>query len=408
MDAGPARRRFAGFSLAELILTLVVLGLAVWLVLRLVDRRTRVVAREEPVSRTASVLDASLRAIVSDVRAAGTGGLPADDAFRPVEDNTSSSGRSLYRTPLGGAVVVRSGTDQLGLRGVIRSPLVALAARDAATQELLSDRVRARPDAAAVSVPAGKAAGAVRARLREAAPPSKAFFLLRDAAGRWAVARVVSAAEGPSESALDVVLDFTDGDARALNHGGDPGAAARLGDVSAGGVFDDLVWFVARGEDGRPPDYIMTNDPPSVAFPHPFLAVAQGIGADRWEVRRAGEDIEDLQVAWSVPGPSGSAVWRGDVMDSPAPLSGELVDATGRSRLTALKIGLTVKSPRRILSSAGAPQQDVPQLFNAVPPGRIPGAVPVGWDPVPQRRVGFDRESRESVVVPPALAETRP
>lgn len=408
MDAGPARRRSAGFSLAELLVTLAVLGLAAWLVLRLVERRTRVAAPEGAASRTASVGEASLRAIVNDVRAAGTGGLSAADAFRPVEDNTTSAGRYLYRTAAGGTVVVRNGTDQLGLRGVIRSPLVALAPRDAVTDALLSDRVRARPDAAAVHLPAGKAAGAVRARLAEAAPPRKAFFLLRDAAGRWAVGRVVSAAEGLPESPLDVVLDFTDRDARALNHGGDPDAASRLGDVSAGGVFDDLVWFVAQGEEGKPPDFVMTNDPASLAFPHPYLAAATGVGADRWDVRRAGEDVEDLQVAWGFAGPSGSIAWRGDAADSPAPLAGELADAAGRARIKALKIALSVKSAHRILRSAGAPAPEFTRLFNAAPFGKIPGAAPVGWDAVPERRVSFDRETREAVVAPPALLEAGP
>lgn len=407
MDAGPARRRSAGFSLAELLVTLAVLGLAVWLVLRLVDRRTRVAAPEGSGSRTAGVGEASLRAILNDVRAAGTGGLSAGDALRPVEDNTTSAGRYLYRTGSGDTVIVRNGTDQLGLRGVIRSPLVPLGARDEVSGELLSDRVRARPDAAAVRLPAGKAAGAVRARLSEAAAPRKAFFLLRDAAGRWAVARVVSAAAGSPESALDVVLDFTDGDARALNHGGDPGAAARLGDVSGGGVFDDLVWFVAQGEEGRPPDFVMTNDPPSLAFPHPYLAAATGVGGDRWDVRRAGEDVEDLQVAWGFAGPAGTA-WRGDVSGSPAPLSGELSDAAGRTRIKALKIALSVKSAHRIVRSAGAPAPEFSRLFNAAPFGKIPGAAPVGWDAVPERRVSFDRETREAVVAPPALLEEGP
>ncbi len=408
MDAGPARRRFAGFSLAELLLTLLVLGLVAWAVLRLVDRRTRVAAPEAPVSGIGAVLDTSLRALVRDVQAAGRGGLAAGEAIRPVEDNTTSAGRYLYRTPLAGVVVVRNGTDQLGLRGVIRTPLVALEARDGASGELLSERVRAHPEAAAIRLPAGKDIGTIRARLSEAAPPRKAFFLLRDAAGHWAVARVASAPDGPAGGPLDLVLDFTDPDARALNRGADAGAAARLGDVSAGGVFDDLVWFVAQGEEGRPPDYVMTSDPQSLVFPHPYLAVAEGVGGDRWEVRRAGEDVENLQIAWGFPGPSGALEWRGDVPDSSAPLAGELADALGRPRLRALKIALSAKSPHRIPRSAGAPPPEAPRLFNAPPPGRIPGAAPAGWDPVPQRRVGFDRESREAVVAPPALAETGP
>lgn len=408
MDAGPARRRIAGFSLVELLLTLLVLGLVAWAVLRLVDRRTRVAPPPAPVSGVGAVAESALRAVAADVRAAGTGGLAAGEAFRPVEDNTTSAGRYLYRTPNGGVLVVRNGTDQLGLRGVIRGPLIALDSRDAATGEALSDRVRAHPEGVTLRLPAGKALAAVRERLRETAAPGKTFFLLKDAAGRWAVARVASAPDGPPAGPLDLVLDFTDPDARALDRGGDAGAAARLGDVAAGGVFDDLVWLVAQGAEGRPPDYVMTNDPQSLAFPHPYLAALRNVGGDRWAVRVAGEDVEDLQVAWGFPGPSGTLEFRGDVPDSAVPLPGELSDSLGRPRLRALKVAVAAKSPHRILKSAGAPAPEVPRLFNAPPPGRIPGAGPVGWDAVPQRRVGFDRETRETVVAPPALAETGP
>lgn len=130
------------------------------------------------------------------------------------------------------------------------------------------------------------------------------------------------------------------------------------------------------------------------------------MGGDRWEVRRAGEDVEDLQVAWGFAGASGALSWRGDVPDSSAPPASELANAAGGPHLTALKIALSVKSARRILRSTGAPPPEFPRLFNAAPPGTIRGAAPIGWDAVPQRRVGFDRESREAVVAPPALAET--
>lgn len=402
MDAGPARRRSAGFSLAELILTLLVLGLAAWMVLRLVDRRTRVAASEAAVSGVEAVVDASLRAIVRDVRAAGTGGLAADDAFRPVEDNTTAAGRYLYRTAGGGAVVVRNGTDQLGLRGVIRSPLVAFGARDAASGESVSDRLRAHPEAAAVRLPAGKALAAVRARLHEAAPPRKAFFLLRDAAGRWAVARVASASEGPAEAPLDLVLDFTDPDARALNGDAGPDACARLGDVASGGVFDDLVWFVAEGPEGVPPDYVNGSDPDSLRHPHPYLASGVAAGNGLWEIRGAGEDVEDLQVAWGFAGASSGLEWRGDMPKSAAPRADDLADLPGRPRLEALRLALIARSPLRLPRSSGSPAPEFAVPLNGPAPGSVVGGAPIGWDAYPHRCIRFDRESREELVKLPA------
>src|ERR1035441_5534964 len=78
-----------------------------------------------------------------------------------------------------------------------------------------------------------------------------------------------------SARALDLVLDFTDREAIGLNPRGEANAALALGELVSGGLLDDLVWFVAQGAEGRPPDYVVTSDPDSMRFPHPYLAVAR-------------------------------------------------------------------------------------------------------------------------------------
>jgi hypothetical protein len=267
--------------------------------------------------------------------------------------------------------------------------------------------MRARPDAVPVRAPSAAGLAAARARLAEVSASGKAFFLVRDAVGSWAVARVSSSAPAAGEGSLDLVLDFTDADARALNGEGGPDACARLGDAISGGVFDDLVWFVAEGPEGAPPDYVKGSDPDSLRHPHPYLAAGVAAGNGLWEIRGAGEDVEDLQVAWGFAAPSGRE-WRGDTPKSAAPRADDLADLPGRPRLEALRLALVARSPLRLPRSSGSPAPEFAVPLNGPEPGSVFGGAPIGWDAEPRRRVRFDRESREELVKPGALSGTRP
>jgi hypothetical protein len=295
-------------------------------------------------------------------------------------------------------MAVRPGTDQIGLRGAIRSPLVPLDAHVRGTSEAVSDRLRSRPDAVPLRAPPAAGLEAVRSRIAENARAGARFFFVRDAAGRWAVGRVASIAERGEDGALDLVVDFTDPQARALNPRGDVDAAAHLSEVSAGGVFDDLVWFVARGLEGRAPDFVAGTDPESLRFPHPFLAVGARVTGNLWEIRGAGEEIEDLQVAWGLGDANGPPDWRADAPGGVPPTASELVDSGGRPRLRALRIALVARAPERLVRSAGTPAPEFAVPMNGPAPGSRPGADPIGWDPNPTRRVRFDRETREERV----------
>jgi type II secretory pathway pseudopilin PulG len=406
MDAGPARRRSAGFSLVELLLTLLALGLVAWLVLRIVDRGTRIRGEDESAAGPEGVLKTAFRLLGKDVRAAAAGGLPLADAVRLVADQTGAAGPAAYPTAGGAPVAVRTGTDQIGLRGAVRTPLLALDARVPGAEERVVDRLHARPSEVPLRALRAASLASVRARLAASpgAPPT--FFFVRDAAGRWAVGRVTSTGGGAGSAPLDLVVDFTDPDARARNRGADADAASRLEDAATGGLFDDLVWFVARGLEGRPPDFILGSDPESMRFPHPFLAVASRLPGDRWEIRGAGEEIEDMQIAWGVADGSGELGWRGGAPGVSATSPSDLVDASGASRLRALRVALVARAPERLARSSGSPAPEFAVPLNAPAPGSVPGAAPIGWDPRPERRVRFDRETREERVdlVPAAAA----
>src|SRR5664280_2202088 len=124
---------------------------------RLIDLRTKLLVVEKDDPGLGSVLEAAARALSRDVREAGRGGVPPGEAVRPVADNTNAEGGASFTDVSGGSVVVRAGTDQLGLRGVMRTPLLAVRLSRGAGAggggESRADRIRV--DASSVWLRAG-------------------------------------------------------------------------------------------------------------------------------------------------------------------------------------------------------------------------------------------------------------
>lgn len=398
------------------------------------DRFTKLPPDEKPSPFDLSVaLRRAADVLTRDIASAGTGGLGPGDGLVPLSDN--SPGGLVFYEATGESSIVRAGTDQIAVRGVLRSPLLALEPRDRATGQPFSGagdspgEIQSEPRKALLRVWARAAApgvesavlDAVASRLRVTPVPAtaKRFFLVADAEGRYAVARIDSVDEHALSAGdcrpegtgcfLALTLDFTDADAVAFNRQRDPGAPQALGALAAGGVFDEIVYFVARGNLGRPPDYFFASDPLTAAYPHPWLAAARSVGGGRFEISRVAEDIEDLQVAWGLS-PDADPVWHGDRPGSPAPRPADLEDALGRPLLKAVRIALVAKSAAR--RPSGAPPVKVPgPIFNAPEPdpgGR--GPAPVGWAADPARRLPFERDVRVITVVPRpwGIAPARP
>ncbi|HEY5278001.1 MAG TPA: hypothetical protein VIK38_15950, partial [Coriobacteriia bacterium] len=227
-----------GFSLRELGLTLLLLAVVIVAAVRLIDLRTKLLVVEKDATGLGSVLEAAARALSRDVMEAGRGGVPPGEAVRPVADNTNAEGGASYPDLSGNPVVVRAGTDQLGLRGVMRTPLLAVRlSRGAGGDgggESVRDRIRA--DASSVWLRAGPLSAsegpgradeprAVAERLGAATARAKRFFLVADREGRSAVA-LVREWNRPLEAgaALEIRLDFTDREAARLSPRGEEGA----------------------------------------------------------------------------------------------------------------------------------------------------------------------------------------
>lgn len=379
---------------------------------RLIDLRTKLLAVEKDEPGLGGVLEVAVRSLSRDLAGAARGGATLGEAVRPAEDNTGAEG--VIRAAAGETVVVRAGTDQLGLRGVIRSAPLVLGTSREPDGSSVADRIRR--DASSVLLRARvqrsdrEGAGKLQSAIELLSGPArrgKRFFLAADSSGRYAIARVRTWNPSPDRGqGLEFLLDFADPDAASLNPRGEADAARALGEPVTGGLFDDLVWFVAQGPEGRPPDYEAASDPPSMKFPHPYLAVAAFAGEGGWEITRMAEDVEDLQVAWGLAGTGDALAWRGDVAGSRAPAKAELVDQGGRPLLHAVKLALSAKAERRYARGDGPlPPTGFLPLLNAPPPGTPRAAGPVGWDPEESRRILFERQSRE-VVLPLHGAES--
>ena len=387
-----------GFSLPALLLTLLACLGAVAAVLILVDRTTKIPPPTAPAPVLKRTLDAAARVLTRDIEAAFRGLLPPGVAIRAQSDNLVES--RLFTDIFGEPTVVRPGTDILGLRGVLRTPVLSLSALDPAG-------ILGRPAAAIVRIPGLSGSGneaiaatAARLRARALTGPAKRFFLVKDAAGSWAVARVTAfdspapaacgAAAAPEGCFLELTLDFTDADAVAGNEERSPVAIRRLGPLASGGLYDEIALFVARGPAGRPPDFFAMNDPPSMANPRPYLAAAEAAGSGKWEVIRVADGVENLQVAFGYLGADGAETWVGDRPGLPLPGAGDETGAPGRPNLTAVRCALVAIGPRRPREAADDPAAALP--FNAPPPA--PGLSPIGWSAVPRQRVAISRESR--------------
>ncbi len=409
---GPERRR--GVSFAAFLVTLGVLLLLLLLALEFVNRWTRIPAPAPAAPAVRTALDLAFRALTKDAGTAASGRLSPGEAFRPVLDNAPAGARFAGRAEL--STEVRPGTDALGLRGILRSPPVAFgAAADAAgrivpapdgSSEIQSQpsRVRLRLRVAASSGDRDPEAAVALLRARLAFRGRKTFFVLGDAGNSYAVGEITRSvdrtanapggcAPPPDGCHVELTLDFTGEDAIRLDPHGSADAAREVGPVSWGGLFDEIVYFVARGSPGRPPDYFVVNDPASLAYPRPYLAAAENIGSGRWEVTRVADDIENLQLSWQI-GSGRETEWRADRPGAPLYVSGAL---TPGSRLLAVRIAAVAKGTSRLAgrAPAGGPSGDI-LPFDAPRPGG--DFAPIGWSGKPYAFVGFERETRYLLV----------
>jgi len=393
------RRR--GVSFPAFLVTLAVLLLLLFVALEFVNRWTRIPAPAPAGPAVRTALDLAVRALTKDAGAAASGRLPPREAFRPAFENAAAGQLFAGRFEL--TTEVRPGTDALTLRGILRSSPFTLGPAKGADDQIGSEpsrvRLRLRAGGGASSGEGGDAASLALLRARLAERGRKSFFVVGDAVNRFGVGRIAagldrtaSAPEGcappPDGCHVELTLDFTDEDAVRLDPRGSAGALREIGPLAWGGLFDEIVYFVARGPRGRPPEYFVVNDPASLVYPRPYLAAAESIGGGRWEVTRVADDIENFQVAWKL-GTGTDVEWRADRPDA-RPFSPE--GLSPQARLLAIRIAVVGKGTER---RWGALPSDHPEDVLPFDAPRPRGDLaPIGWAANPRASVGFERETR--------------
>jgi hypothetical protein len=404
-EAPPGAAWHRGVSFPAFLVTLGVLLLLLFVALEFVNRWTRIPAPAPAGPAVRTALDLAVRALTKDAGAAASasGRLPPREAFRPALENAAPGQRFAGRFEL--ATEVRPGTDALELRGILRSSRFPLGPAPGARDEIQSQPVRVRLRLRAggpSSAPSGEvdptaALSLLRARLAERG--RKSFFVVGDAANRFGVGRIAGSldrtasapggcAPPPDGCHVELTLDFADEDAVRLDPRGSAEALREIGPLAWGGLFDEVVYFVARGPLGRPPDYFIVNDPASLAYPRPYIAAAENIGGGRWEVTRVADDIENLQVAWRI-GTGADAEWRADRPEA-RPFSPE--GLAPDVRLLAVRIAFVAKGTER---RPGAMPTDLPEDVLPFDAPRPRGDLaPIGWAANPRASIGFERETR--------------
>src|ERR1019366_7476435 len=207
-----------GFSMRELTLTLLLVGVVVAVAVRLIDLRTKLLLVEKDASGLGGVLEVAVRSVSRDLEGAFRGGVALPEAIRPVEDNTSAEGITSYRDAAAGTVTVRTGTDQLRLRGVIRSSRLAVEPRREPDGASVPDRILRNASAGSLRAGPGRedrdGAKNLRSVIEHLGDPSrrsKRFFLVADSAGRYATALVNAWNPSPAHArTVEFFLAFTD------------------------------------------------------------------------------------------------------------------------------------------------------------------------------------------------------
>lgn len=335
------RRTSGGLSLSEAILTLLVLVFLTLGFLRLFSKSTTVPFAGNPSGASLSI-EAALSSLARDIQNASGG--PFLRPVVPVADAVPAG----YSLPLAGGrqVQVRPGTDVIGIRGILRHPVLVLDPFDRDTGDPFSaratdgpsGRLQAEPEKFRlrfnvyplrlnsvrnwISGPGGsgltwRASGnrnesfeSTVKTLQSRREGREVFFAVSDEEGRTVAGKVISLDAAPLKRDcdcrapvpfpgecppgrrgcfLEVTLDTTSQEARRLDDGDPDSGPHRLGLLASGGVAEEILYFIAKGE---------ASDPD-------FLASARHVG-DGYEMSRVADDIEDLQVAYGLADEAGS------------------------------------------------------------------------------------------------------
>jgi type II secretory pathway pseudopilin PulG len=330
-----ARRGSSGFTLAEMIVVVFLLAVAMLGILAVFDASARINKSEQQVADAQGAVRYGIYQMTRSIRMAGAGGLFITQAIlnRPDPGMPGITVASLngYDNVTGGtvtnlsgtAVPVRAGTDMIEVRGVINSPLigfdsstgcggcqgsptlsVAPITGSALIGQHVNDDATNRPQFAAVDAYTTGAASAPMFVIVASDDDIHGGCSSPSATDPTPVPKYpqpiynVGAITSPTNLGggnTFGTVNFADGVAVEFNNenpklGGTP--AQNIGRVYRAGILDDLLYFIDD------------TDPQ-----HPVLAQGTRRGA-RFDVVPLADDVEDMQIAYGVDGDNNDEIGR--------------------------------------------------------------------------------------------------
>lgn len=337
-----SNRSQAGFSLVELLVSLVIIVVIATGALAMFDRSNRMAKVETSVSDAQQNARYASYQIVRYARMAGAGGLPVSTSGVQ-QGVTLSLGTSSYHGSSGlhllnnlnsstdsvciggscgnaGAHHIRVGTDALHIRGIIDNPIYDLGTSSftSGTGTLVIHACTkftdptATNDSAHPCYPNGQNDVSFFNGWTAASP--QRLFMMSDALGNIGIALVTNAVyaaagDGTNKPTATLTLGTTNAYANSLNSSG--AFPTGLTTPTRGGVLDDFVYFIDDGTSTA--QTCGASNQNTLPGPcHPQLAVAQwGAGSGTCSITTSApmncatvtpiaDDIEDLQVAYGV------------------------------------------------------------------------------------------------------------
>jgi len=368
-----------GFSLIEVLASLVIMIVVVIAALTMFDRSNRMTKVETSVSDAQQNARFASYQLVREARMAGAGGVPA--SLGNVQLGvTLSIGSSSYHssTPtkhvtnnvnvandvvfVGGTHHVKKGTDVLHVRGIISNPIFDLGTSSFDTSSgllVIHACTKFTDPTAAVTAPCYPNGQNDVSEFQSWSDANPKLWLMSDSLGNIGVAVITHAAwlkdgDGTGKDNTTLTLGTTNAYANSLNSSG--AFPAGLNTPTRGGVLDDMLYFIDDGTAiGGSCSVANQSDLPGPC--HPQLASAQWAPTSGGctittedpfacaTVTPIADDIEDMQIAYGLDFVTQTCTWAGSTVSCTA--SGSLTTQTPDGSLSIVdptKFASTINS----------------------------------------------------------------
>jgi hypothetical protein len=279
----------------------------------LLDSSSKLAKQETNVAEAQQSARVGIFEVSRLIREARVGQLYYGNAILPVTNN--SPGGTFLTDLAGGAHYIRKGTDVIGVRGILLGDRFTMTSGDVSCSgtcgatSVMSVTIRSTAHNGVVNYPSGTSPS-LAARTRPF------YFVVADgstqsvtAGGKpylvplYYVGLVDTTGAWYTQTADTFTFTMNPQDAGAKKFNAPAGGAPALEQPYAGGIVDDILFFVDEGPD---------DATSSTADTHPTLAEAvYDPSSGNYDIQPLVDEVEDFQVAYGVDGISGTAPDRG-------------------------------------------------------------------------------------------------